>query len=220
MNEFVPLIADQIPRLRRYARALLRDHDRADDLVQDTILRSFEKVHLYQSGTNLRAWLFTIMHNQYVNLIRRSTRLGRQVDLEAAQLVSAPSQTITQELRDLERAIDCLPEEQRTVLLLVALEGMKYEEVAQICAVPAGTIRSRLSRARETLRHMLDGETPREKHPSCSKRATACTRGTKGGRRRRPIGEACMRRASAAKQQDQQHNAGAEFAPIAGTLSA
>ena len=161
MNEFVPLIADQIPRLRRYARALLRDHDRADDLVQDTILRSFEKVHLYQSGTNLRAWLFTIMHNQYVNLIRRSTRLGRQVDLEAAQLVSAPSQTITQELRDLGRAIDCLPEEQRTVLLLVALEGMKYEEVAQICAVPAGTIRSRLSRARETLRHMLDGETPR-----------------------------------------------------------
>ena len=163
MNEFVPLIADQIPRLRRYARALLRDDDRADDLVQDTILRSFEKVHLYQSGTNLRAWLFTIMHNQYVNLIRRSTRLGRQVDLEAAQLVSAPSQTITQELRDLERAIDCLPEEQRTVLLLVALEGMKYEEVAQICAVPAGTIRSRLSRARETLRHMLDGETPRSR---------------------------------------------------------
>jgi RNA polymerase sigma-70 factor, ECF subfamily len=158
MDEVVRLIEAEIPRLRRYARVLLRRRpDAADDLVQDTILRGIEKMHLFASGTNLRAWLFTVMHNQYVNSIRRATRHGHEIEVEKVHLSAPPTQTASLELRDLERAIDRLPDEQRITLLLIGLEGMKYEEVAQICNVPIGTVRSRLSRARDELRRMLDG---------------------------------------------------------------
>jgi RNA polymerase sigma-70 factor (ECF subfamily) len=142
------VIAAEIPRLRRYARALLRDKDRADDLVQDTLLRALEKNHLYQRGTNLRAWLFTMMHNQYVNYARRSARRGQKILVEQVPLASPAPQFASLELRDMESAIARLPAEQRETLLLIGLEGMKYEEVAQICDVPIGTVRSRLSRAR------------------------------------------------------------------------
>ena len=152
------LFAAEIPRLRRYALALLRDRDRADDLVQDTILHGLEKLHLFQTGTNLRAWLFTIMHNQHINSFRRSVRRGQTIHVEKVHLVTPASQASSLELRDLDRAIALLPEEQRTALLLVGLEGMTYEEVAQICNVPVGTVRSRISRGREALRHMLKGE--------------------------------------------------------------
>jgi RNA polymerase sigma-70 factor, ECF subfamily len=159
MNDIGQLIAAEIPRLRRYARALLRDKDRADDLVQDTILRALEKKHLYQRGTNLRAWLFTVMHNQYVNYARRSARWGQKILVEQVPLASPAPQFASLELRDLESAIARLPGEQRETLLLIALEGMKYEEVAQICDVPIGTVRSRLSRAREELRRMTEAIT-------------------------------------------------------------
>jgi RNA polymerase sigma-70 factor, ECF subfamily len=158
MDNIHPLFAAEIPSLRRYARALLRNKDRADDLVQDTILHGLEKLHLYQPGTNLRAWLFTIMHNQYVNSVRRWARRGQAVDVEKARLATAAPQMSSLELRDLDRAIALLPDDQRTTLLLVGLEGMKYEEVAQICNVPIGTVRSRISRAREALRQMLTCE--------------------------------------------------------------
>src|SRR5690348_12602385 len=151
MDEIIRLIEAEIPRLRRYARALLRDQDRADDLVQDTLLRGIDKVRLFRSG-DVRAWLFTIMHNQYVNSVRRSVRQGEQIVVEKVQLASPAPQLPNIELRELESAIARLTEEQRTTLLLVSLEGRKYEEVAQICDVPIGTVRSRLSRAREELR--------------------------------------------------------------------
>lgn len=157
MDELFRLIEAEIPRLRRYAHALLRD-DRADDLVQETLLRGLEKVHLYQPGTDLRAWLFTLMHNQYVNSIRRWVREREVITVEKLPLASAASQVTHLELSDLKRAIGQLPDAQRTVLLLVSLDGMKYDEVAQICDVPIGTVRSRLSRAREMLRSMLDDE--------------------------------------------------------------
>ncbi len=158
MDEVVRLIEAEIPRLRRYARVLLRRRpDAADDLVQDTILRGIEKMHLFASGTNLRAWLFTVMHNQYVNSIRRATRHGQEIEVEKVHLSAPPTQMASLELRDLEQAIDRLPDEQRVTLLLIGLEGLKYEEVAKICNVPIGTVRSRLSRAREELRRMLDG---------------------------------------------------------------
>jgi len=161
MDEVVRLIEVQIPRLRRYARALLRDEDRADDLVQDTLVRGLDKFHLYRSGTDLRAWLFTIMHNLHVNSIRRWLRQGEKIVVEKVQLASPAPQLPHLELRDLESAIARLSEEQRETLLLVGLEGMKYEEVAQICNVPIGTVRSRLSRAREELRRMMGtGEYP------------------------------------------------------------
>lgn len=157
MAAIAQLIEAEIPRLRRYARALTRGQEGADDLVQETLLRALEKTHLWQAGTNLRAWLFTLLHNNYVNTVRRSARQGHRVDVEFAGLTTPAHQQRALELRDLERAIARLPEDQRTALLLIALEGMKYEEAAAVLDVPVGTIRSRLSRAREALRQMLDG---------------------------------------------------------------
>ena len=149
-------IEAEIPRLRRYARALTHDIITADDLVQDCLTRALGKLHLWQEGTDLRAWLFTILHNQYVNHIRRAVREGTKVGLSESEplLRRAPPQTKRLELRDLERAIAKLPEEQRAVILLVGLEGMHYEEVAAVLDVPVGTIRSRLSRGREALRRL------------------------------------------------------------------
>lgn len=150
-------IQAEIPRLRRYARALTRDAIAADDLVQDCLTRALGKLHLWQRGTDLRAWLFTILHNQYVNYVRRSVREGAVVGLSDNEpfLTHAPQQGQRLELRDLERAIAKLPEEQRSAILLVGLEGMRYEEVAAIFDVPVGTIRSRLSRGREALRRLM-----------------------------------------------------------------
>jgi len=150
-------IEAEIPRLRRYARALTRDVVAADDLVQDCLARALGKLHLWQEGTDLRAWLFTILHNQYVNQVRRAVREGVVVGLSETEpmLTRAPHQGKRLELRDLERAIAKLPEEQRSVILLVGLEGMRYEEVAEILDVPVGTVRSRLSRGREALRRLM-----------------------------------------------------------------
>jgi len=157
MADICKKIEEEIPRLRRYARALTRDVTAADDLVQDCLTRALSKVHLWQKGTDLRAWLFTILHNQYVNHVRRAVREGSAVGLTDTEpmLTSAPNQGKRLELRDLERAIAKLPEEQRSVLLLVGLEGMRYEEVAAVLDVPVGTIRSRLSRGREMLRQLM-----------------------------------------------------------------
>jgi RNA polymerase sigma-70 factor, ECF subfamily len=156
-------IEAEIPRLRRYARALTRDGVTADDLVQDCLTRALGKLHLWQQGTDLRAWLFTILHNQYVNHVRRAVREGSVVGLNESEplLRRAPQQSKRLELRDLERAIAKLPEEQRAVILLVGLEGMRYEEVAAVLDVPVGTIRSRLSRGRGALRR-LTGVAPDE----------------------------------------------------------
>jgi RNA polymerase sigma-70 factor (ECF subfamily) len=157
MTDIRQRIAAEIPRLRRYARALTRDVIAADDLVQDCLTRALAKVHLWQEGTDLRAWLFTILHNQYVNQVRRAVREGTAVALSDTEpvLTSAPNQGKRLELRDLERALAKLPHEQRSALLLVGMEGMRYEEVADILAVPVGTIRSRLSRGREALRELM-----------------------------------------------------------------
>jgi RNA polymerase sigma-70 factor, ECF subfamily len=125
--------------------------------VQDCLARALARLHLWQDGTDLRAWLFTILHNQYVNHVRRSAREGSAVALSESEpnLTSRPNQSQRLELRDLERAIARLPDEQRSVLLLVGLEGMRYEEVASVLDVPVGTVRSRLSRGREMLRHFM-----------------------------------------------------------------
>jgi RNA polymerase sigma-70 factor (ECF subfamily) len=151
----------EIPRLRRYARALTRqDQTRADDLVQSCLMRAIAKQHLWQPGTNLRAWLFTILHNAHVNDVRRSVREGVNVSIEdAAPLLTIQSNAIDAlQLRDLERGLGKLASEQRQVILLVGLEGMRYEEVASILDIPVGTVRSRLSRGREQLRILLGME--------------------------------------------------------------
>src|ERR1700687_1324239 len=165
MTDFVRLLEAEIPRLRRYARALTRDVVRADDLVQNGLTRAIAKQHLWQHGTDLRAWLFTILHNQHVNEVRRSIREGSNVTLEEVPELTVQSNAIpTLQLRDLERAIAKLPHEQRQVILLVGLEGMAYEEVAKVLKVPVGTVRSRLSRGRDQLRLLMGMEEERAKH--------------------------------------------------------
>jgi RNA polymerase sigma-70 factor (ECF subfamily) len=158
MSSFHNLIEREIPRLRRYARALTRNADRADDLVQETLLRAIRKPHLWQAGTDIRAWLFTIMHNQHVNMVRSAMRVDAMVDIEemSSSLVATSDPTASRQLRELERALACLPDEQREVILLVGLEEMSYQEAAQVLGVPVGTVRSRLSRGRDALRRLMD----------------------------------------------------------------
>ena len=147
-----------IPRLRRYARAMARDPVAADDLVQDCLVRALGKIHQWEKGTDLRAWLFTILHNQHVSVLRQAARQRASIELQQCNLGLAlsPTQTVRLELRDLERAVAKLPEEQRSVILLVGLEGMSYDEAASVANVPVGTVRSRVSRGRETLRMMTE----------------------------------------------------------------
>jgi RNA polymerase sigma-70 factor (ECF subfamily) len=158
INEFGKLVEAELPRLRRYARALTRNNTAADDLVQDSIERGLAKRHLWRPETNLRAWLFTIMHNQYVNQVRRSVREGVAVSISDSEpsLTRDAAQGKRLELRDLDRAtLARLPDEQRSVILLVGLEGMSYEAVAEVMGIPVGTVRSRLSRGRAALRSLM-----------------------------------------------------------------
>lgn len=150
---------EQIPRLRRYARALIRgDHSRADDLVQDSLERAWSRWHLWRRGSDLRAWLFTIMHNVYVNDLRRYRDGPSFVSLDSEHDNIAMDGTRPEEslvLDDLHAAMAALPLEQREVILLVSLEGLRYEEVAKVLAIPVGTVMSRLSRGRQQLRTQL-----------------------------------------------------------------
>lgn len=146
-----------IPRLRRYARALTGDASAADDLVQDALERALVKQSLWREGTDLRAWLFTVMHNVFVNQVR-SAAVSRTVPLdEAIADRPQPQGGDRLEIRDLDAALQALPEEQRSVVLLVGLEQMTYEEAARVLEVPIGTVMSRLSRGRERLRRLMQG---------------------------------------------------------------
>ena len=128
MNDFGRLLEREIPRLRRYARALTHDASRADDLVQDTLVRAIAKQHRWQFGTNLHAWLFTLMHNQNVNGVRRCAREGMAVEFDDKWPFPTAATDPTGELslRDLDRALARISEEQRQVILLVGLEGASY----------------------------------------------------------------------------------------------
>jgi RNA polymerase sigma-70 factor (ECF subfamily) len=158
MNDFGRLLEREIPRLRRYARALTHDASRADDLVQDTLVRAIAKQHRWQFGTNLHAWLFTLMHNQNVNGVRRCAREGMAVEFDDKWPfpTAATDPAAGLSLRDLDRALARIPEERRQVILLIGLEDISYKEAATILDVPIGTIRSRLSRGRESLRTLMD----------------------------------------------------------------
>ncbi len=159
MNDHDGLIAQQIPRLRRYARALTGDRSAADDLVQDTLERAVSRFHLWRHGSDLRAWLFTIMHNIFVNQARSRARHQHEAleaDPGAEALRGRDPEWL--ELRDLASALARVPDEQRVVLLLVGLEQFTYDEAARILDIPIGTVMSRLSRGRERLRLLLGGD--------------------------------------------------------------
>ena len=152
-------IVEHIPGLRRYARALTGDVWAADDLVQDTLERACSKWRLWLAGTNLRAWLFTMMHNLFVSQVRQDKRrsaLVNAVDLDdVAHALQAPAAPPGSAM-DLQRCLLRLPADQRAVLLLVTLEDLSYAEVAKLTGVPIGTVMSRLSRARDRMRELMD----------------------------------------------------------------
>jgi RNA polymerase sigma-70 factor, ECF subfamily len=156
VSEFRQRIEAAIPALRRYARALTRDTETADDIVQDTLVRALRSEHLFHGG-DVRAWLYTILTNLNRNRLRSLSRrpiLTPINDNDAA--MGGPEASS----RDITRALDDLAEDQRTALLLVVLEGLSYREVAEVQGVPIGTVMSRLARARNQIKAFLDGERP------------------------------------------------------------
>jgi RNA polymerase sigma-70 factor (ECF subfamily) len=159
-------IVDHIPGLRRYARALTGDTWAADDLVQDTLERACSRWRLWLAGTDLRAWLFTLMHNLFISQVRQLQRRpgsGQVLDLDdVSNELQAPGTAPGLQL-DLQRCLLRLPMDQRAVLLLVCVEEMSYAEVAKVTGVPLGTVMSRLSRARDRMRELLDE--PRAERP-------------------------------------------------------
>ena len=146
-----------VPALRRYARALTRNAELADDLVQDTLVRALRSEHLFHGG-DIRSWLYTILTNLNRNRLRS---LARRPAMQSIEDNDAPDMTGPEAgARDIERALASLAEDQRAALLLVVLEGLTYREVAEVQGVPIGTVMSRLARARMQIRAYLDGERP------------------------------------------------------------
>ncbi|UVW30633.1 RNA polymerase sigma factor [Massilia sp. H6] len=149
-----------IPRLRRYARALAGDRADADDLVQDTVERGWAQLAAWQPGSDMRAWLFSIMHNVRIDQGRRRKVPTELLDDDTPQPAAPERVSAGLELRDVDAALRLLPEEHREILLLVGLEEMRYEDVALTLGLPVGTVMSRLSRAREKLRVLMEGRAP------------------------------------------------------------
>jgi RNA polymerase sigma-70 factor (ECF subfamily) len=146
-----------IPRLRRYARALVGERSAADDLVQDTVERGWSRIAEWRRDGEMRAWLFGIMHNLHVDQLRARRLQTTTLDEETLQPAQAVNHSAALELRDMEVALNSLPVEQREILLLVGLEGMTYDQVAGALGLPLGTVMSRLSRGREKLRLLMEG---------------------------------------------------------------
>jgi RNA polymerase sigma-70 factor (ECF subfamily) len=160
-------LMDHVRRLRRYARVLIKNRDLADDLVQDTLQRALQHMEGFERGTDLRAWLFTIMHNLCVNQGRHASTRAVHVSVDDEGLLETEfavpaSQTHGLEVRDLDFALQRLPIEQRQVVLLIGLEEMSYTDAALALGIPVGTVMSRLSRGRERLRALMTGERARD----------------------------------------------------------
>ncbi len=160
MTDFSRRLQDEIPALRRYARFLIRDADRADDLVQDSLERAIVKRRLWHKPESLRPWLFALLRNVYLNQVRRQTRRPTEVPLDQVfpQAGRGEAQTSAVMIGQVMAALDGLEPEQREVLVLVAVEGLQYKEAAMVLGLPMGTVMSRLSRGRERLRRTLTGD--------------------------------------------------------------
>jgi RNA polymerase sigma-70 factor, ECF subfamily len=157
MTSFQTMLTAEVPALQRFAMRLARNRDEADDLVQDCLIRALEKHHLFQPGSNLRAWLFTMMSNLFISGKRSAaSRMVVPLDPEMEEW-APPSQLDHLRLRELEGALGRLRPEQRAVVMLVGVEGLHYRHAALRLGIPIGTVRSRLARARAALAHALDG---------------------------------------------------------------
>lgn len=150
---------DVLPALRRFAFSLTRDEDRADDLVQDSVERALVKAEYFEPGTNLRSWMFTVCRRIFLNQIRKQKTQGVSVEIEDApqtKLSTDANQDMTIACKEMLTAMEKLPMRDKVVLSLIVVEGMKYEEAADVLDVPVGTIRSRLSRARTRLKELIE----------------------------------------------------------------
>lgn len=159
MDERRAAILAEIPRLRRYARALLRDRDSADDLVQDCLERALARINNWRTGENPRRWLFTIMHHLFVDQMRKTKRRAEVVmlTLDDSEALSSPAeQTESIASREIMDALQAIGPERRAALVIVGIEGFSYAEAATILGIPAGTLMSRVARGREELRGLLD----------------------------------------------------------------
>ncbi|WP_102958787.1 sigma-70 family RNA polymerase sigma factor [Mangrovicella endophytica] len=161
--EFRRELISIIPNLRAFAASLSGSFDRADDLVQETLVKAWDKQHTFQPGTNLKAWLFTILRNEFYTQMRKKGREVQDVDgIHAMQLAGHPEQHGHLDLQDFRKALDQLPDDQREALILIGASGFSYEEAAEICNCAVGTIKSRVSRARTRIADLLalegDGE--------------------------------------------------------------
>lgn len=167
-------LIETLPALRAFAMMLTRDRAAGEDLLQDTVVRALDKCDSFTPGTNLRAWLYTIMRNQHINGLRRRQR-ERLTDIDDDLLDNLDSVAANQEhslvLKELMQAIGGLRREQREALHLVVADGLSYEEVANICGCPVGTIRSRIARARQELEVRLTGEVLPKAHTIAAREA-------------------------------------------------
>lgn len=169
MNQSIAEIETHLPVLRRFALSLSRDSDRADELVQDCVTRAIERIDQFQEGTNLRSWLFTILRNIHLDGVRRNQRGPGFSDLDdapAASVSSLPSQLWHIEMQEFSNEFEKLPDTDKQVLLLVAVEGLSYAEVADTLDIAVGTVKSRLSRARSRLRDLHTGVNPTRSEPA------------------------------------------------------
>jgi RNA polymerase sigma-70 factor (ECF subfamily) len=178
MNQVYAEIGEIVPHLRRYASALCRDPVAADDLVQESIARALKKSHLFKSGTNLRAWVFTIMHNLNISDIRRRKLMGSPIDpdIAAATLSVPPMQELSLEVNALIRAMKGIPDKQRVAVLMVGVDGVSYERASGHLKVPVGTVKSRVSRGRDALRLAMEGREIRRFRSAVPKSAAALER--------------------------------------------
>jgi RNA polymerase sigma-70 factor (ECF subfamily) len=162
MNDMLRIIEPMIPSLRRYARALVRNHATADDLVQDCLERAVSRWHQRRNGEDARPWIFTILHNLAVNHFRETATRGAHISIDEADQNALGLEAVQEQrllYREVMQRLAGLPDEQRSVILLVAVEDMSYADAARVLGVPVGTVMSRLSRARERLHQEAEGRT-------------------------------------------------------------
>jgi RNA polymerase sigma-70 factor (ECF subfamily) len=145
-----------LPSLRAFAVSLSGKHDKADDLVQDTVMKAWAKQSSFEMGTNIKAWLFTILRNEFYSQMRKRGREIQDSDgLFTERLSVHPSQYGIMDLADFKKALDGLPDDQREAVILIGASGFSYEEAAEICGCAIGTMKSRVSRARTRLQDVL-----------------------------------------------------------------
>jgi RNA polymerase sigma-70 factor (ECF subfamily) len=171
-GEFREQLLDAIPGLRAFGIALVGSSERADDLVQETLTKAWAHQAAFELGTNLKAWLFTILRNEFYSQMRRKRREIEDVDAKySGQLAVPPEQHGHLDMADMRDALKRLPTDQREALLLVATSGFSYEETAEICNVAVGTIKSRVNRARLRLADLLGIESERDFGPDAAEEA-------------------------------------------------